>query len=90
MAEKNEKLSYEELEKFAQELSQRNSQMEEYIKNNHTQEAIARLNYLFKVLEFAKHFSKEYVSKAVADIERILVMDAPETTKETEVNTEEA
>lgn len=90
MAEKNEKLSYEELEKLAQELSQRNSQMEEYIKNNHTQEAIARLNYLFKVLEFAKHFSKEYVSKAVADIERILVMDAPETTKETEVNTEEA
>lgn len=87
MAEKTKKLSYEELEKVANELSQRNSQMEEYIKNNHTQEAIARLNYLFKVLEFAKHFDKEYVTKAVEDIQRILVMEAPETTDV--ANTEE-
>lgn len=78
---KNEgKPSYEELEKIV-------SEAQAYISNLHTQEAIARLNYLFKVLEFAKHFDKKYVENAVADIQRILVMEAPETTEE--VNTTE-
>jgi hypothetical protein len=71
---KEDQLTYEQVTELARNLSEQNRQMEEYIKNSHTSEAIARLNFLFKVLEFSKHFDKDYVTKAVADIERILVM----------------
>ncbi len=67
----------EQLNEINQRLQQENEQLKNYIKETHTQEAIARLNFLFKIVEFAKAFDKEYVADAVADIKRILVMEDP-------------
>lgn len=78
MAEEK-KLSYEELENYAKQLTQQFDMMRKQMESMQLQEVVARLNFLFKVVELAKHFNKEYVSKCVEEIQRILVMEKPET-----------
>lgn len=83
MAEEK-KLSYEELENYAKQLTQQFDMMRKQMESMQLQEVVARLNFLFKVVELAKHFDKEYVEKCVGEIQKTLVMDVPETTEETE------
>lgn len=84
MAEETKKLSYEELENYATQLTQQFDIVRKQMENNQLQELVARLNFLFKVVELSKHFSKDYVAKSVAEIERILVVDPPKEEEATE------
>lgn len=88
MAEENRKLSYEELEKVATQMAQQNEMFREQLKQMQLNEVVARLQFLFKVVELAKHFDKEYVSKCVADIQKILVFEEPESNNNEEISTE--
>lgn len=84
MAEETKKLSYEELEKYASMAAQRNVELENALRDKQMGEVVARLNFLFKVVENAKAFPKEYVAKCVEDIQRVLVVDKPEEDKKPE------
>ena len=68
------KLSYEQLENVAKELSNQVRVYENQLKNNQFNETVARLNYLFKVVENDSKFPAEYVEKATNEIMVILTM----------------
>lgn len=69
------KFSYEELEKVASELANQVRMYETQIKNNQFNETVARLNYLFKVVEFDTKFDAEYVKGCTEEIMAILPMN---------------
>lgn len=72
------KLSYEQLEKVATELANQVRVYETQLKNNQFNETVARLNYLFKVVEFDTKFEGEYVKGCKDEIMAILPMNKPE------------
>ena len=68
------KLSYEQLENVAKELMNQVKMYESQLKNNQFNETVARLNYLFKVVELKTEFPTDYTDKAVKEIMSILTM----------------
>lgn len=93
MAEEKNKLTYKELEQAAAQLAQQNEMFRKQLEQNQLNEVIARLNFLFKVVEFAKQFDKEYLGKCIDEIKRTLVVDNPkpneEPTSDEQVNSAE-
>lgn len=77
------KFSYEELEKVASELANQVRIYENQLKNNQFNETVARLNYLFKVVELDAKFDSDYVKGVKEEIMNIL----PLNEKATEVPT---
>ena len=81
------KLSYEDLEKAAQQLSQQaealyreNMQLREAVNNINRQNTYAELNFKFKVLGNPSLFSDEFVSMITESIEK--TMTPPKDTEE--------
>ena len=74
------KLGYEDLKTLASQAVQQAKMMSEQLKQHQFNEAVARLQFLFKVLEFSKFFPENYLSKSVIEIQNILAM--PEDTTE--------
>jgi len=72
------KLSYEQLENVATELANQVRAYETQLKNNQFNETVARLNYLFKVVEFGGAFEEEYVKGCKEEIMAILPMNKPD------------
>lgn len=72
------KLSYEQLENVATELANQVRAYETQLKNNQFNETVARLNYLFKVVEFDTKFEEEYIKGCKEEIMSILPMNKPE------------
>ena len=71
------KLSYEELEKVATELSSQNRQLSMQVNNLYGQmqnmaNMFKRLDYLFKVLEFETSFSGEFVNTCADEIVELM------------------
>lgn len=84
------KLSYEELEKVATELSAQNKQLSMQVNNLYGQmqnmaNMFKRLDYLFKVLEFETSFSSKFVNTCADEI--VELMTPP---KQTETEDEKA
>ena len=73
------KFSYEELEKVASELANQVKIYENQLKNNQFNETVARLNYLFKVVELDAKFDSNYVKGAKEAIMSILPLNEKET-----------
>lgn len=74
------KLTYEQLNDACNQLWQQNSQL---VKRNRELEQFAmnkRLDYLFKVLEFGKDFSSDFVGNCASEIEE--AMTIPQDTVE--------
>lgn len=87
MANKSDKqMTYEELERYCEYLSQQVTTLSETLKQSQFSEMVARLNFEFKVLEFPKLFPKDYVEKCVTDIQRILLMEEPEAIQKEEAD----
>lgn len=94
--EKNseKKLTYEELEAYAQQLFgqakglfEENRKLKEALQNTQTQLYYADLNLAFRVLDHKDVFSKDYVNKVVTRLETILTFEdkkIPEENKEEE------
>lgn len=68
------KLSYEELENVAKQLSEQNRQLYVKLQEMNTVNLFKRLDYLFKVLEDNVHFRKEFVDKCAKEIEEIITI----------------
>lgn len=73
------KFSYEELEKVASELANQVKIYENQLKNNQFNETVARLNYLFKVVELDAKFDSNYVKGVKEEIMSILPLNEKET-----------
>lgn len=73
------KFSYEELEKVASELANQVRIYENQLKNNQFNETVARLNYLFKVVELDAKFDSNYVKGVKEEIMSILPLNEKAT-----------
>ena len=77
--QKSKKLSYEELENAAKQISaqldsmaRENAQLRELIKKEQFGNMLAELEFRFKVLNYSNLFSEEFVKNCVAIIEDVL------------------
>lgn len=86
-AARPEKMSYEQLENIAHQLSDQAKQLYAKLQEANMVNMFKRLDYLFKVVENAHAFNEAFVAKCVAEIEDLMTI--PETEEETEDKPEE-
>lgn len=77
--EKKEKMSYEELENVAHQLSEQNRQMYARMQEYNMANTFKRLDYLFKVIEQSVFFKQEFVDKCIAEVEDIMTIPEEKT-----------
>lgn len=73
-----QKMTYEQLEGIAHQLSEQNVQLMRKLQEANMQNMFARLNYLFKVVEFGARFPKEFLDKSIAEIVSIMTIEETE------------
>jgi len=82
---KEEKMSYEELNNVAHQLSEQSKTLYTKLQEANMTNAFKRLDYLFKVLEFSDYFLPEFVATSAAEITAIITL--PEVEPEVEPET---
>ena len=80
--ERPEKLSYEQLENVAHQLSEQAKQLYMKLQAADMNNMFKRLDYLFKVVENGHMFKQDFLEKCIAEIEEI--MTVPEETDKEE------
>ena len=80
--ERPEKLSYEQLENVAHQLSEQAKQLYMKLQAADMSNMFKRLDYLFKVVENGHMFKQDFLEKCIAEIEEI--MTVPEETDKEE------
>ena len=79
-----EKMSYEQLENVAHQLSEQNRQFFAKLQELNMANMFKRLDYLFKVIENGHMFKQDFFEKCIAEIESIMTVpeqeEEPETT----------
>lgn len=78
---KTEKLSYEQLENVAHQLSEQNKQLYARLQEANMVNIFKRMEYLFKVIENGHAFSSEFVNKCVSEIEDLMTIPESEENK---------
>lgn len=88
---KNQKLSYEQLEAYANQTAiqanriiQENKELRKELERISTQTNFAEINLAFKVLEYEKFFNPEFIEKVVKRLEIVLTPTEEDTTKKEE------
>lgn len=82
-AEEPQKMTYEQLEQVAHQLSEQAKQLYRKLQEANMINMFKRLDYLFKVVENKSSFNEEFVQSCVAEIQDILtVPDEPEAEAE--------
>ena len=81
--ERPEKLSYEQLENVAHQLSEQTKQLYMKLQAANMSNMFKRLDYLFKVVENGHMFKQDFLEKCIAEIEEIMTVPE-ETDKEEE------
>ena len=81
-----EKMSYEQLENVAHQLSEQAKQLYTQLQAANMTNMFKRLDYLFKVVENGHVFNQDFLDKCIAEIEEHMTI--PEEVEETE-NTED-
>lgn len=76
------KMSYEQLEIIAHQLSEQNKQLYNKLQEVSISNAFKRLEFLFKVVENSNSFNKEFVDKCVTEIEDLITISDPDNTSE--------
>lgn len=77
-----QKMSYEELERVASQLGEQARQLYSQLQNANMSNMFKRLDYLFKVVEFAHVFNEEFYAKCAEEIEQIMTIPEAEENKE--------
>lgn len=77
-----QKMSYEELENVAAQLSQQNQQLYARLQQAEMSNMLSRLKFLFKVVKNAQAFPEEFVTKCTTEIIDIMTIPEVEDTKE--------
>ena len=76
--EEKKKLSYEELENLAHQLSEQAKQLYARLQQSELTNVYKRLDYLFKVLEFETCFDSKFVEKCSDEIKEIMTVQESE------------
>ena len=90
--EKPEKMSYEQLENIAHQLSEQARKLYSQLQQSNMTNMFKRLDYLFKVVENGHMFKQDFLEKCIAEIEEIMtVPEEPENSEEgtSSIKTEE-
>lgn len=74
----NAKMSYEQLEDVAHQLSEQVRQLYAKLQESNLGNMFKRLDYLFKVIENAHAFNAEFISKCTSEIESLMTLPDPE------------
>lgn len=78
--ERSEKMSYEQLENVAHQLSEQSRQLYMKLQAANMNNMFKRLDYLFKVVENGHMFNQDFLTKCVSEIEELMAV--PEDTEE--------
>ena len=73
-AEEPQKMTYEQLEQVAHQLSEQAKQLYRKLQEANMMNMFKRLDYLFKVVENKESFGGEFVHSCVAEIQDILTV----------------
>lgn len=76
------KVPYETLEGIAHQLSEQNAQLVRKLQEANLQNLFARLNYLFKVIEFASRFPADFVAQCVNEVVDTMTLNTSEVEQE--------
>lgn len=82
MPKKPEKLTYEQLEAVAHQLSDQSRKLYLQLQEANKANLFERLNYLFKVVKYSNSFNVTFVEKCVAEIEQLMTIQEEDTEKE--------
>ena len=78
-----EKMSYEQLESVAHQLSEQNRQLFAKLQELNIADMFKRLDYLFKVIENGHMFKQDFLEKCIAEIESLMTVPEQEEEPET-------
>ena len=78
-----EKMSYEQLESVAHQLSEQNRQLFAKLQELNIANMFKRLDYLFKVIENGHMFKQDFLEKCIAEIESLITVPEQEEEPET-------
>ena len=81
--ERPEKMSYEQLENVAHQLSEQNRQLFAKMQELNMANMFKRLDYLFKVVENGHMFDQDFLEKCIAEIESLMTVPEQEEEPET-------
>lgn len=90
--EQHQKMSYEQLEQVAHQLSEQARQLYGQLQKSNLSNMFKRLDYLFKVVENGHMFKQDFLDRCVKEIEDIMtVPEEPENSEEEtpDIKTEE-
>lgn len=73
-----EKMSYEQLENVAHQLSEQNRQFFAKLQELNMANMFKRLDYLFKVIENGHMFKQDFLEKCIAEIESLITIPKQE------------
>ena len=79
-----EKMSYEQLEGIAHQLSEQNRQLFAKLQELNMTNMFKRLDYLFKVIENGHMFEQHFLEKCIAEVESLMTVPEQEEKPETE------
>lgn len=79
---KTEKMSYEQLENIAHQLSDQVKQLYAKLQEANMMNAFKRLDYLFKVIENGHAFSESFTTKCINEIEDLMTFPESEKIEE--------
>ena len=83
--ERPEKMSYEQLEQIAHQLSEQARKLYSQLQQSNMTNMFKRLDYLFKVVENGHIFKQDFFEKCIAEIEELMtVPEVEEENKEEE------
>ena len=69
---KKEKMSYEELENIAHQLSEQSRVLVQKLQEANMTNAFKRLDYLFKVIDLAHMFEEEFVTECINEVKGLI------------------
>ena len=78
-----EKISYEQLEGVAHQLSEQNRQLFAKLQELNMTNMFKRLDYLFKVIENGHMFEQHFLEKCIAEVESLMTVPEQEEKPET-------
>ena len=84
--ERPEKMSYEQLEQVAHQLSEQARQLYSQLQQSNMTNMFKRLDYLFKVVENGHMFKQDFLDKCIVEIEGLMTVPEEESL---DINTEE-
>ena len=79
---KKEKMSYEELENIAHQLSEQSRVLMQKLQEVNMSNMFKRLDYLFKIIEFEHMFDDNFIDKCIKEVQDMISIPEEEPNEE--------